>query len=131
MASVSLRGVSKTFPTGVAGLHPTDLDVPDGDRLALLGPSGSGKTTLLRLVAGLDDPDGGEIRIGDTVVNRVPPHRRGVAFLPQRPALYPHLTVRENLEVPLRFPGGGRGDSGAPDPRAEVSTAAELLRVSN
>src|SRR5262249_36271449 len=108
MSSVSLSGVSKTFPNGVVGLHPTDLDVPDGDRLALAGPAGPGKATLWRLTAGLDDAAGGEIRIGGEVVTRVPPHRRGVAFVPQRPALYPHLTVKENLEVPLRYPSGGR-----------------------
>lgn len=99
MSSVSLLGVSKTYPGGVVGLHPTDLAVEAGDRLALLGPSGSGKTTLLRLVAGLEDPDAGEVHIAGKRVDRLPPHRRGVALLPQRPALYPHLTVGQNLQA--------------------------------
>lgn len=104
---LTLRGVSKLF-TPTVGLHPLDMDVPAGDRLVLLGPSGSGKSTLLRLIAGLDAPDAGEIHLNGKLLNRVPPHERGVAFLPQRPALYPHLTVRENLDSsppPLR----GRG----------------------
>jgi multiple sugar transport system ATP-binding protein len=99
MPSISLLGVSKTYPGGVVGLRPTDLAVADGDRLALLGPSGSGKTTLLRLVAGLEEPDAGEIHIAGKRVDRLPPHRRGVALLPQRPALYPHLTVEGNLQA--------------------------------
>ena len=99
MSSVSLRSISKTYPNGVAALHPTDLAVEPGGRLALLGPSGSGKTTLLRLIAGLEDPDAGEIHVGGVRVDRLPPHKRGVALLPQRPALYPHLSVARNLEV--------------------------------
>ncbi|HET6573671.1 MAG TPA: ATP-binding cassette domain-containing protein [Fimbriiglobus sp.] len=99
MPSVSLIGVAKTYPGGVVGLHPTDLTLEAGDRLALLGPSGSGKTTLLRLVAGLEDPDAGEVHIAGRRVDRLPPHRRGVALLPQRPALYPHLTVEGNLRA--------------------------------
>ncbi len=95
---LTLRGVSKLFAPNV-GLHPLDLDVPTGDRLVLLGPSGSGKSTLLRLIAGLDDPDAGEIVLAGKSLQRVPPHERGVAFVPQRPALYPHLTVSENLAV--------------------------------
>jgi ABC-type sugar transport system ATPase subunit len=97
MPSVNLAGVSKTYPGGVVGLHPTDLALDAGDRLALLGPSGSGKSTLLRLVAGLDDPDAGTVHIGGVRVDRVPPHRRGVGMVAQRPALYPHLTVEQNI----------------------------------
>ena len=99
MAMISLRGVSKAYPNGAVGLHSLDLDVETGERLALLGPSGSGKTTLLRLIAGLEEPDSGEIFIDGRSMKHMPAYRRGVAFLPQRPALYPHLTVRENLKV--------------------------------
>lgn len=99
MPRVELIGVRKSFPGGVVGLGPTDLVVEAGETLALLGPSGSGKSTLLRLVAGLDDPDAGEIRIDGVRVDRLPPHRRGVAMVPQRPALYPHLSVADNLAI--------------------------------
>ena len=93
---LSLRGLTKLFAPNV-GLHPLDLEVPAGDLLVLLGPSGSGKSTLLRLIAGLEDPDAGEIAIDGKPVSNVPPHRRGIAFVPQRAALYPHLTVRQQL----------------------------------
>lgn len=97
MSSISLHGIAKTFPNDVAALHPMDLHVPAGERLALVGPSGSGKSTLLRLIAGLEEPTSGEVRIGGVDVTRVPPHRRGVGWLPQRAALYPHRTVREHV----------------------------------
>lgn len=130
---LTLRGVSKLFaPT--AGLYPLDLDVPAGDRLVLLGPSGSGKSTLLRLVAGLEEPDAGEVRINGKVVNRVPPHERGVAFVPQRPALYPHLTVRENLAVGAVLfppPSGGRvREEGEVPPSDAILTGRDALTPS-
>jgi multiple sugar transport system ATP-binding protein len=130
MPSISLLGVSKTYPGGVVGLRPTDLAVAAGDRLALLGPSGSGKTTLLRLVTGLEEPDAGEIHVGGVRVDRLPPHRRGVALLPQRPALYPHLTVEGNLRAARRAGGHlayvwpHRGDK--PPGSPEI---ADLLRL--
>lgn len=96
MPAVELRGVSKSFPGG-GGLCPIHLTLPAGDRLVLLGPSGSGKSTLLRLIAGLEDLDSGEVWVGGKRVDHLAPHRRGVAMLPQRPALYPHLTVTENI----------------------------------
>lgn len=118
MSSVSLRGVSKTYANGVAALHPTDLTVEAGGRLALLGPSGSGKSTLLRLIAGLEEPDTGEIHVGGVRVDRLPPHKRGVALLPQRPALYPHLSVAQNLQTALRSAS-----------QLTTSDVAELLRL--
>ena len=80
-------------PAGVAALDRLDMVVPEGQRLAVLGPSGSGKTTLLRLIAGLESPDSGPIRIGGQDMRGVPPHRRDVAMVFQNPALYPHLSV--------------------------------------
>src|SRR4051812_19089166 len=90
MPFLELRGLSKTYPGGAVGVHPLDLSVERGERLALLGPSGSGKSTLLRLICGLEAPDGGEIHLDGTRIDRLDPHRRGVAFVPQRPVLFPH-----------------------------------------
>ena len=97
--SVVVRGVCKTFPGRTVGLHPTSLEVNTGERLALLGPSGSGKSTLLRIVAGLETPDAGEVWIAGQRADRLPPHKRGVSLLPQRVALYPQMTVGQNLEA--------------------------------
>ena len=108
MAAVALERVSKTYPGGVTAVREINLRVDDGELIALVGPSGSGKTTLLRLIAGLETPTTGVVRIGDRVVNDVPPHRREVAMVFQRPALYPHLSVRANLGFPLTLRQGGR-----------------------
>jgi ABC-type sugar transport system ATPase subunit len=117
---VEVRGVSKSFAGGVVGLHPTDLEVRSGERLALLGPSGSGKSTLLRLIAGLEAPDSGEVWIDGKRVDGFPPHKRGVSLLPQRVALYPHMTVAENLRT------GGTAASGVV-PHAACGVAEALL----
>src|SRR5262245_51197609 len=97
MAEVGLEQLSKTYPNGVRAVRAINLRVADGECVVLVGPSGSGKTTLLRLVAGLETPTGGVVRLGGRAVNDDPPHRRYVAMVFQRPALYPHLNVRENL----------------------------------
>jgi len=99
MSTLELRHVAKTFPGNPPALQATSLTTPSGSCLALLGPSGSGKSTLLRLIAGLETPDSGEILLNGELVNRRPPHGRGVAFLPQRVALYPHLNVEQNLAI--------------------------------
>jgi multiple sugar transport system ATP-binding protein len=127
MADVVLEQVRKVYPGGVVALAGLDLRVADGELLVLVGPSGSGKTTVLRLVAGLETPTAGSVRIGGQVVNNEPPHARGVAFVFQRPALYPHLTVRDNLAFGLvrhrswlpRWLGG----------RANVSAAAGITII--
>lgn len=100
MASVSLRGVTKKFGS-VDVLTGIDLEIADGEFVALVGESGCGKSTLLRLLAGLDRVSGGEIRIGERVVNNVPPRDRDVAMVFQSYALYPHLSVEGNLDFPL------------------------------
>jgi multiple sugar transport system ATP-binding protein len=101
MASVVLEKVSKIFPTGVVGVEELSLDVADGELLAIVGPSGCGKTTTLRLIAGLDLPTSGTIRIAGRKANDLPPADRNVAMLFQRPVLYPHKTVRDNLGLGL------------------------------
>ncbi len=111
MAQVTLEQVGKTFPNGVAAVRDLSLRVDDGELIALVGPSGSGKTTLLRLIAGLETPTGGTLRIGGMVVNDVPPHRREVAMVFQRPALYPHLSVRANLGFGLRMRYSGADEA--------------------
>ena len=101
MASVTLRRLSKVFEGGVQALHPLDLEVRDGELLVLLGPSGSGKTTILRCIAGLEEPTSGDVVIGERVVTALSPTERDVAMVFQTPALYPHLTVRDNIAFPL------------------------------
>ena len=97
MAKLILEQVGKTYPGGVEAVRDINLRVDDGELVALVGPSGSGKTSLLRLIAGLETPTTGTLRIGDKIVNDVQPYRRDVAMVFQRPALYPHLSVRANL----------------------------------
>jgi multiple sugar transport system ATP-binding protein len=108
MAEVVLEKVSKIYPGGVEALGDLSLCVADGELLVLMGPSGCGKTTTLRLIAGLESPTAGSIRIGGRSVEGDPPNRRDVAMVFQRPALYPHLSVRDNLlfGLAMRRPWG-------------------------
>jgi multiple sugar transport system ATP-binding protein len=101
MAQVSLDGISKQYPNGVQALQPTSLQAADGEFLVLVGPSGCGKTTLLRILAGLEVPSTGTVRINGSDVTHVPAYRRDVAMVFQRPTLYPHLNVRSNLAFGL------------------------------
>jgi multiple sugar transport system ATP-binding protein len=103
MAEVALEQVGKTYPGGIEAVRGVNLHVADGELVVLVGPSGSGKTTLLRLIAGLETPTTGVVRIDGRIVNDVPPHRRDVAMVFQRPALYPHLSVRANLGFGLKL----------------------------
>ncbi|MGC9668769.1 ABC transporter ATP-binding protein [Planosporangium sp. 12N6] len=102
MAGVTLSGLTKEFPGGVRALDTLDLSIADGEFFALLGPSGCGKTTLLRTVAGLESPTSGEVRIGDRDVTRLVPGARDVAMVFQDYALFPHMTVLDNIAYPLR-----------------------------
>ena len=101
MATVELRGLRKTFGAYVA-LENLDLRIEDGEFLVLLGPSGCGKSTTMRIVAGLDEPSGGDILIGGRRVNDTPPRDRDLAMVFQNYALYPHMTVGENIGYPLK-----------------------------
>jgi ABC-type sugar transport system ATPase subunit len=102
MAELVLEGVSKRFPGPVDAVKNLSLQVSDGELVVLVGPSGCGKTTILRMIAGLESPDHGVVRIDGRPVNRLAPAARDVAYVFQRPALYPHLTVRANLEFGSR-----------------------------
>jgi len=100
MASVSIRNVQKRFGD-TAVLHGVSIEIPDGSFTVLVGPSGCGKSTLLRMVAGLENISGGEVAIGGKVVNQVPPKERDIAMVFQNYALYPHMTVRDNMAFSL------------------------------
>ncbi|HTN49854.1 MAG TPA: sn-glycerol-3-phosphate ABC transporter ATP-binding protein UgpC [Burkholderiaceae bacterium] len=102
MAQVAIRGVRKRFGAATV-IHGVNIDISDGEFAVLVGPSGCGKTTLLRMIAGLEEITEGEILIGDRVVNRVPPKERDIAMVFQNYALYPHMTVRDNMSFSLRL----------------------------
>ncbi|MGJ3261801.1 MAG: ABC transporter ATP-binding protein [Salinarimonas sp.] len=125
MAEVVLRNVSKRFGK-IQALDGVSLTVPDGAFVVLLGPTGAGKTTTLRLVAGLEQPDGGDIQIDGHSVLAEMPAQRDVAMVFQQYSLYPHLTVRENLAFPLRSPIL-RFDEAAI--AARINEVAEVLRI--
>jgi multiple sugar transport system ATP-binding protein len=121
MASVGIRDVKKAFgPTQV--IHGVDITIGDGEFVVLVGPSGCGKSTLLRMIAGLENITGGEIRIGERVVNNVPPKERDIAMVFQNYALYPHMTVGANMGFSLRL---RRAPKSEIDQR--VHRAAEIL----
>jgi multiple sugar transport system ATP-binding protein len=105
MAGVTFEGVSKVYPDGTRAVSSLDLGIDDGEFVVLVGPSGCGKTTALRMVAGLEDISEGLLRIGDRVVNHVPPRDRDIAMVFQSYALYPHLSVYENIAFGLRLRG--------------------------
>ena len=100
---ISLHGLTKVFAGGVRALDAIDLTIADGEFFALLGPSGCGKTTLLRTIAGLESPTSGSVRINATDVTTLPPGRRDVAMVFQDYALFPHMTVSDNIAYPLRI----------------------------
>lgn len=102
MTKVSLEKLSKVYASGVRAVDAVDLDVESGEFVVLVGPSGCGKSTTLRMVAGLEEISGGTLRIGDRVVNQVPARDRDIAMVFQSYALYPHLTVEENLAFGLQ-----------------------------
>ncbi len=103
MADVSIRKVVKEYEGGVQAVKGIDLDIKDHEFVVLVGPSGCGKSTTLRMIAGLEEISGGEIAIDDVVVNDVPPKERDIAMVFQNYALYPHMTVAENMSFGLRL----------------------------
>jgi multiple sugar transport system ATP-binding protein len=97
MADLKLRGVSKTYPGNIRAVAPTSVEIEDGEFVILVGPSGCGKSTLLRMIAGLETTSEGEIHLGGRLVNNVPAKDRDIAMVFQNYALYPHMTVYENM----------------------------------
>jgi multiple sugar transport system ATP-binding protein len=102
MASVDVRGVHKAYGSTKV-IHGVDIGIKDGEFVILVGPSGCGKSTLLRMIAGLENITGGEVAIGDRVVNNVPPKERDIAMVFQNYALYPHMTVADNMAFSLKL----------------------------
>jgi multiple sugar transport system ATP-binding protein len=124
MASVSIREVRKAFGATEV-IHGVDIDIGDGEFVVLVGPSGCGKSTLLRMLAGLENITAGVIRIGERVVNNVPPKERDIAMVFQNYALYPHMTVAANMAFSLRLRGAPQQEV-----EARVKRAAEILGLS-
>jgi multiple sugar transport system ATP-binding protein len=124
MSEVSFRGIEKRFDQESLALVSLDLDVPDGAFLVLLGPSGCGKTTALRVLAGLETPTAGTVHIGGRDVTRLQPRDRDVAMVFQSYALYPHMTVAQNIGYPLRIRGLDKAGQ-----RAGVQKVAEALEI--
>ena len=125
MATVELRKVGKQF-AGVQVLQDIDLDVREGEFLVLVGPSGCGKSTLLRVIAGLDEAEQGDVLIGGERVNDLPPAKRGIAMVFQSYALYPHMTLYDNMAFGLRLSGKSKTEIAA-----AVKDAAELLDIAH
>ncbi len=125
MATVTLDKVSKTYPNGAPAVQDLDLEVAEGELMVMVGPSGSGKTTALRMVAGLEDITSGTLRLGGQVVNDLSPKDRNVAMVFQSYALYPHMTVAENIGFALRLRKMPKDQV-----RAKVAETAQLLGLS-
>jgi sn-glycerol 3-phosphate transport system ATP-binding protein len=124
MANVALRDVRKTYPGGFEAIKGIDFEVGDGQFCVLVGPSGCGKSTLLRMVAGLETITGGEIDIGGRVVNQIEPAERDIAMVFQNYALYPHMSVYNNMAYGLRNRGMAK-----PEIETRVQEAARILEI--
>ncbi len=103
MAEVSLEKIEKVYPNGFKAVHGIDLHVKDGEFMVLVGPSGCAKSTALRMVAGLEEITAGTLKIGNKVVNDLDPKDRGIAMVFQNYALYPHMTVYDNMAFGLKL----------------------------
>ncbi|MFZ5750048.1 MAG: sn-glycerol-3-phosphate import ATP-binding protein UgpC [Pseudomonadota bacterium] len=124
MASITLDAVGKTYPGGTVAVRGISIDIADGEFVVLVGPSGCGKSTLLRMIAGLETITEGTVRIGDRVVNDVEPADRDIAMVFQNYALYPHMSVRENLAYGLKNRGTPRDEIAR-----RVDEAAKILEI--
>ena len=124
MSFLSLERLEKTYPDGTRAVNGMDLAIEKGEFIVLLGPSGCGKTTTLRMIAGLELPTGGAIRLAGADVTQLRPSRRDVGMVFQFYALYPHLTVRDNIGFPLRAAGLASADV-----RARVDAVAARMEL--
>ncbi|MBX3620575.1 MAG: sn-glycerol-3-phosphate ABC transporter ATP-binding protein UgpC [Rhizobacter sp.] len=126
MATLTLRNVRKSYENDTEVIRGVDLDIADGEFTVFVGPSGCGKSTLLRMIAGLEDITDGDIFIGGDRINDVPPAERGVAMVFQSYALYPHMTVAENMGFALKLAGQSRAEV-----QQAVGRAAEILQITH
>ncbi len=126
MATLSFRNVKKVYPGDIAVIHGIDMDVADGEFIVIVGPSGCGKSTLMRMVAGLESVTGGDILIGDKVVNKLEPAERDIAMVFQNYALYPHMTVFDNMAYGLKIRKLSKEDI-----KARVQDAAQILELTH
>jgi multiple sugar transport system ATP-binding protein len=124
MAEIAYDSVSKIYPDGTQAVHDLDLEIEDAELMVLVGPSGCGKTTALRMLAGLEEISDGEIRIGDRVVNDLTPKDRDIAMVFQSYALYPHMTVEDNLAFGLKLRKLPKKEI-----RERVQEAARILKI--
>src|ERR671923_2447502 len=124
MAEITLQKVSKRFADGTLAVKDADFTIADGEFFILVGPSGCGKSTLLNMIAGLEEPSTGEIRVDGKVVNGVDPKDRNMAMVFQSYAIYPHMSVRENLAFPLKLARLPREEIGR-----RIARAAQILEL--
>src|SRR4051812_24048702 len=124
MAQVTLENVMKVYPDGTEAVKDLSLEIADGELVVFVGPSGCGKTTALRMVAGLEEITSGTIRIGERVVNHLPPRERDIAMVFQNYALYPHKSVYDNLAFGLRMRKIAKGEQ-----RRRVEEIARVLGI--
>src|ERR687895_392257 len=110
MAEIHLKEITKRYPDGFEAVKAIDLDIADGEFMILVGPSGCGKSTALRMIAGLEDITDGDLIIGGERVNDLPPRDRDIAMVFQNYALYPHMTVRDNMGFALKLRGADQSE---------------------
>ena len=126
MSAVKLSKISKEYADGSKVIHAIDLEIHDGEFMVFVGPSGCGKSTLLRMIAGLEEITSGELKIGNVVANHVPPAKRGLAMVFQSYALYPHMSVYENMAFSLKMAGQNKVQV-----EEAVQQAANILQIAH